>query len=138
MHGILKTTGIDFPPHEYIQIIRECFNSIHFDNEHSNDDDETEANLIHGNAESAVEELLLLHQQRLVMRRNLPDEYDFTAFNTDVMQNSEISYNFNRHYSFFELINHWIRLKTLDPIKIMKEMVKHRGEYLKYYKNEID
>ncbi len=126
MHGILKTIGIDFSSHEYIQIIRECFNSIHFDNEHSNDE-EAET---HDNAELAVEELLLLHQQRLMTRRNLPDEYDFTTFDTDMMHNSEIFCNFNRRYSFFELINHWIRLKPLDPIKIMKEMTQHRGEYI--------
>ncbi|GBB99650.1 hypothetical protein RclHR1_35950001, partial [Rhizophagus clarus] len=38
MHGILKTIGIDFSSHEYIQIIREYFNSIHFENEHSNEE----------------------------------------------------------------------------------------------------
>ncbi|GBC03316.1 hypothetical protein RclHR1_05060019 [Rhizophagus clarus] len=38
MHGILKTIGIDFSSYEYIQIIRECFNSIHFENEHSNEE----------------------------------------------------------------------------------------------------
>jgi hypothetical protein len=129
MYGILKTIGIDFLSHEYIQIIQECFNSIHFENEHSNEE-ETETGLIYDNAESAVEELLLLHQQRLMTRRNLPDEYDFTAFNTDMTHNSEIFCNFNGRYSFFELINHWIRLKPLNPIKIMKEMAQHRGRYI--------
>ena len=138
MHGILKTIGIDFSSNEYIQIIKESFNSIQFDDEHSNDersDDEgTETDLIHNNTESAVEELLLLHQQRLMTRRNLPDEYDFTASNTNMMHNSEyseLSCTFNRRYSFFELINHWIRLSPfLNPIKIMKEMAQHRGEYI--------
>ena len=129
MHGILKTIGIDFSSHEYIQIIRECFNSIHFENEHLNEE-ETEMDLTHNNAELAVEELLLLHQKRLMTHRNLPNEYNFTAFNTDMTHNSEIFCNFNRRYLFFEFINHWMRLKPLDPIKIMKEMVQHRGKYI--------
>ncbi|GBB89333.1 hypothetical protein RclHR1_01600005 [Rhizophagus clarus] len=90
MYGILKTIGIDFSSHEYIQIIRECFNSLHFESEHSNEEG-TETGLIHDdNAESAVEELLFLHQQRLMICQNLPDEYDFTAFDTDMAHNSEI------------------------------------------------
>ncbi|GET03185.1 hypothetical protein GLOIN_2v1811542 [Rhizophagus clarus] len=101
MHGILKTIGIDFSSHEYIQIIREYFNSIHFENEHSNEEG-AETGLIHDDAESAVEDLLLLHQQRRAC------------------------------YSFFELINHWIRLKPLDPIKIMKEMAQHRENFDEY------
>ena len=36
-------------------------------------------------------------------------------------------YNFNsRQYLFFELINHWLQLKTLNPIEVMKEMAQHR------------
>lgn len=128
MCGILKSIGIDYSSHEYIQIIRDCFNSIHFDDDLNN---EETADLIHDNAESVIEELLLMHQQRLVIRRNLPDEYDFTAFNTDTMHNNEMSCNFNGRYSFFDIINHWIRLKPLEPIKVMKEMALHRGEYEK-------
>jgi len=78
----------------------------------------------------AVKELLLMHQQRLAMRQNLPDEYDFTIFNTDTINNSyndEMFYNFNScQYLFFELINYWLQLKTLNPIEVMKEMAQHR------------
>lgn len=63
-------------------------------------------------------------------RQNLPDEYDFTAFNTGMTHNSEIFCNFYGRYSFFELINHWIRVKPLDSIKIMKEMAEHKGRYI--------
>ena len=101
MYGILKSIGIDFSSHEYIQIIRDCFNSI--SNTHFDDDDkETETDLNHDNAELVIEELLLLHQQRLVMQRNLPDEYDFVV-NTDTMYNEEIPCNFNGRYSFFDI-----------------------------------
>ena len=54
MYGILKLIGIDFSSHEYIQIIRDCFNSI--SNTHIDDDDkETETDLNHDNAESVIE-----------------------------------------------------------------------------------
>ena len=69
-----------------------------------------------------------MHQQRLATRRNLPDEYDFTALNTDTIHDEIIPCNFNGRYSFFDIINYWIRSKPLDPIKVMKEMALHRGE----------
>ncbi|CAI2190090.1 10139_t:CDS:2 [Funneliformis geosporum] len=77
------------------KIIRDCFNSIYFDSENSNNSEETD--LIHNNTESVVEKLLLLHQKRLKI-----------------------------HYSFFDLINHWTRLKPLDFIKVMKEIAQYR------------
>ena len=115
MYGILKSIGIDYLSNEYIQIIQDCFNSIHFDNEHLNEEEIETDLLIHNDAELVVENLLFLHQQRLVMRQNLPDEYDFTT-NTDVMDSSydnEMFCNFNGRYSFFDLINHWIHLKPI-------------------------
>ncbi len=130
MCGILKSFGIDFPSNEYVQIIWEYFNSQH--NSVYFDTNGLEDNSIHDTIEliMAVKELLLMHQQRLAMRQNLPDEYDFTIFNTDTMNNSyndEMFYNFNsRQYLFFELINHWLQLKTLNPIEVMKEMAQHR------------
>ncbi|CAG8578232.1 10712_t:CDS:2, partial [Funneliformis caledonium] len=60
--GILKSLSIDLSSNEYVQIIRECFNSqynsVHLNTGYSEDD------LIHDNTiEStiAVEELLLIH-----------------------------------------------------------------------------
>ena len=82
-------------------------NSIHFDNEHLNEEEIETDLLIHNDAELVVENLLGLYQQRLIMRQNLPDEYDFTT-NTDVIDssyNNEMFCNFNGHYSFFDLIN---------------------------------
>jgi hypothetical protein len=69
-----------------------------------------------------VEELLHLHQLKLMMCRNLPDEYDFTIIR-------KYTVIFIQRYSFFELIYHWIRLKLLDPTKIMKEMTQRIFEY---------
>ncbi|CAI2185678.1 20029_t:CDS:2 [Funneliformis geosporum] len=71
------------------KIIRDCFNSIYFDSENSNNSEETD--LIHNNTESVVEKLLLLHQKRLKMCLNLPNEYDFTAPNTETIFMKEIA-----------------------------------------------
>ncbi|CAG8602402.1 14993_t:CDS:2, partial [Funneliformis caledonium] len=90
MYGILKSIGINFSSHEYIQIIQDCFNSIsniHFDN----DDKEIEIDLNYDNAKLVIEE----------------------------------------HYSFFDIINHWICSKPLDPIKVMKEMALYREAALR-------
>lgn len=132
MYGILKSLGINFMPHEYVHIIRECFNTqhnLHSDNENSNNEEtETDNN---NYSESVVEELLLLHQKRLVTRQNLPDEYDFNNSSIEEHYSNEILYNYNgRQYSFFELINHWIYLRSLNPIEVMKEMANHRSKYI--------
>ncbi|CAG8578213.1 10711_t:CDS:2 [Funneliformis caledonium] len=49
------------------------------------------------------------------------------------MHDNEAFYNFNnRQYLFFELINHWLQLKTLNPIEVMKEMAQHRANFDEY------
>ncbi len=36
-------------------------------------------------------------------------------------------YNFNScQYLFFELINYWLQLKTLNPIEVMKEIAQYK------------
>ncbi|CAG8857652.1 3273_t:CDS:1, partial [Gigaspora margarita] len=127
--------GIDFSYHEYTKIIRECFNCQHNLANHENEfldkeNEEVETVLINNNtSELAIEELLLSHQQRLTARQNLPDEYDFTTSNSEICNSNDDKMfdGFNKYnYSFFELMNYYIRLKSLDPIKIMKEMTQYR------------
>jgi hypothetical protein len=143
MNSILQSIGINYKSSEYIAIIQNtlctfkhnsfALNLINItdDNDDNNTYDDDDDSLSDQTSEDStqdiqISQMLLQHQQRIMMRNNLPNVLDQLVFESD--DKFELEHN-TIDNSFFDIVNHDVQQKKgVDRMFIMQKMEETRGK----------